>query len=322
MSKKRNIPPLAAAALTAALLAGCAGDSPSDIAPTPSADNTEIKVNADVWQMMEGTRATTFDSPTAIQQEGSFTCTAYDAGTTTPNTTSNVNGSLVKWNTGASRWEFNDGVHKWPTSGSLDFFAYMPAAKPDYISSITYAVDGTAPRPYFTCDMRETVDKEFIYALAPDQDKAGTNHSTQPTPGQVALTFRHPFARIYFKLSEASGTAVRINSITISGDDFYQTGTCTFDSTDPKYSTWSNKDGAGPLGTLAINTPYLVIPNDYGSSKTITVNVSWDEWNSFSKDFTSSALSMNWQAGYSYTYTLTVTKYALQVETTKYTEQW
>ena len=75
------------------------------------------------------------------------------------------------------------------------------------------------------------------------------------------------------------------------------------------------------MGTLAINTPYIVIPDDYGSN-TITVNATWDEWNSFSTDLTSSALTLDWQAGYSYTYTLTVSKYALKVDTSKYTEQW
>lgn len=203
-----------------------------------------------------------------------------------------------------------------PATGNLDFFAYMPKADKlstdaSYITGPTYELNGT-PAPYFTCDMRGTVNKELIWALATGQNKAG-----QGADG-VTLTFKHPFTRIYFKLSESSGTAVRVNSITLSGENFYKTGKCTFDGTN---STWSNEGNAGSLGTLAINTPYLIIPGDYGS-QTITVNVSWDEWNSFSTDLTSSALTLDWQAGYSYTYTLTVSKYALKVDTSKYTEQW
>lgn len=298
--------------LAAILLSGCSGDDSPNHANNNNGNKTEIKVNADVRRMMEGTRTTTFDNIAAIKEEGSFTCTAYDEGTTTVNTTSNVDGK-VSWN-GSNAWVFDDGEkHYWPESGNLDFFAYMPAAenlsiKAPYITRPTYT---TARQPQFTCDMTKTVDKEFIYALTTGQNRddniAGVN-----------MNFQHPFARIYFQLSSASGTAVTINSITISGN-FYKTGTCTFDGAD---SEWSNFGGASALGTLTINTPYLVIPYNYGSEKTITVEAVWDEWSNFTTSVTSSPLTINWQAGYSYTYTLTLTKYALKVDTEKYTEQW
>lgn len=309
----------------ACLLTACSGgssseefDSPTpDPTPSPTPENQEIKLNASVWNMMEGMRASTYDDQAAIQTEGHFTCTVYQANTTTPY----INTTTVDWNGDpTNKWLFNDGKHYWPATGNLDFFAYMPKADKlstdaSYITGPgpTYELNGTlAPAPYFTCDMRGTVNKEFIWALATGQNKAG-----QGADG-VTLTFKHPFTRIYFKLSESSGTAVRVNSITLSGENFYKTGKCTFDGTN---STWSNEGYPGSLGTLAINTPYLIIPGDYGS-QTITVNVSWDEWNSFSTDLTSSALTLDWQAGYSYTYTLTVSKYALKVDTSKYTEQW
>ena len=298
----------------AATFAACSGDSTDTPAngyndgPTnPSGVTGEIRVNADVLRTMEGTRTTTFDSDAAIKTEGSFICWAYDAGETTVNGTSKVNGITATWN-GSTAWEFAE-KHYWPLTDALDFFAYMPTTPDAYITGPTYT---TARQPQFTCDMTKTVDKEFIWALAIGQDREHQGASG------VALTFKHPFARIYFQLSEASGTAVKINSITISGSSFYKTGTCTFDGTD---SEWSNQGGASSLGTLAINTPSIVIPNNYGSN-TITVNASWDEWNSFSTDLTSSALTLDWQAGYSYTYTLTVSKYALKVDTSKYTEQW
>ena len=301
--------------LAAILLSGCSGDDSPNHANNNNGKDSEIRLNADIWQVMDGTRVTTYDSQTDIQTEGSFKCTAYDVGTTTVNTTSNVNGSTASWN-GSTAWEFAE-KHYWPLTGDLDFFAYMPAIKPAYISDITYAVSGSpaVPRPHFTCDMTQTVEKEFIYALA-----TGQNRATNITG--VNMTFQHPFARIYFQLSSSSGTAVKINSITISGDDFYKKAKCTFNGTT---STWSEKDNEtkGSLGTLAINTPYIVIPKDYGSSKTITVNATWDEWSSFTTNVTSSPLSINWQAGYSYTYTFTLSKYALKVDVVdKYTEQW
>ena len=319
-----NIRKSIAIMVLAATFAACSGDSTdtptngyNDGPTNPSGVTEEIRVNADVFQMMDGTRTTTYDSPTSIQTEGnSFFCKAYDAGTTTINTTSNVN-SQVNWNSSTSSWAFADGTHNWPESGDLDldFFAYMPATKPDYIKTITYAVSGSpaTPHPSFTCDMRATVETEFIYALTPGQNRPSNISG-------VNLAFCHPFAKIIFQLSGASGTAVTINSITINGSDFYKKAKCTFDGTT---STWSEKDDdtKGSLGTLSINTPYIVIPNNYGS-KTITVNATWDEWSSFTTDVTSSAVSINWQAGYSYTYTLTLSKYALDVNTSKYTEQW
>lgn len=304
--------------MTAALMmTGCSsddGDTPQPPQPTPQEEKLPITIKANVWQMMDGTRATTFDNTDSIQSEGHFFCTAYDAGTTTVNTFSEVN-SQVDWDNTVSKWTFADGVHKWPDSGSLDFFAYMPVTQPAYITAITHAVSGdpAVPRPYFTCDMTRTVDKEFIWALTPGQNK-----ETNGRDG-VTMTFKHPFARIYFQLSEESGTHIKINSITISGSDFYHTGTCTFDGTT---STWSNKGGTAALGDLALNTPYIVIPNDYGSTKTISVEAEWDDWSKVTKTITSSPLTINWQAGFSYTYTLTISKYGLKVDTSKYTEQW
>ena len=308
MKIKRHIAMLLTASL---MVIGCSKNDGDSSQPAPQED-LEIRFNPDVWHVLEGSRATTYDDQAAIQEEGSFICSAYNTGTTTVNTTSNVNGITATWN-GSTAWEFAE-KHYWPLTDALDFFAYMPASPDDYITEVVYAVDGDdAPAPYFTCDMTETVDKEFIWALATEQDREHQGASG------VTMTFEHPFARIYFKLSDDSGTAVTVNSITISGSDFYKTGTCTFDGTT---SDWSSLGGAGFLGTLALNTPYLVIPSDYGSSKTITVNATWDEWSSFTTDVTSSALSINWQAGYSYTYTLYLTKYALKVDVDKYTEQW
>lgn len=296
--------------LAAILLSGCSGDDSPNDANNYNGKDSEIHFNADVWRVMEGTRTTTYDNAAAIQEDrGGFTCTAYTANTTDYNLESNINACTVVWN--GSKWEF--GSHKWPNTDALDFFAYMPASPDAYITGPTYT---TARQPQFTCDMTKTVNKEFIYALTLGQDKVH-----QGADG-VTMTFRHPFARIYFQLSSSSGTAVKINSITISGDDFYKKAKCTFNGTT---STWSEKDDEtkGSLGTLAINTPYIVIPNDYGSSKTITVNATWDEWSNFSTSVTSSPLTINWVPGYSYTYTFTLSKYALKVDVVdKYTEQW
>lgn len=286
--------------LAATLFPGCSGDDSPNQANNNNGKDSEIRLNAEVWRVMEGTRATTYDGSTITSEP--FKCYAYNDGGTSPY----LDGLTVSYSAG--QWSFDAGRQVWPDN-ALDFFAYMPASYDDYITGLTYT---TARRPQFTCDMTQTVNKEFIWALTTGQDREHQGASG------VTMTFKHPFARIYFQLSNESESSVTINSITISGD-FYTTGTCTFDGTT---STWSNQGGAGSLGTFAIGTPYIVIPNDYGSSKTITVNATWDEWGTFTTSVTSSALSINWEAGYSYTYTLTLSKYALNVDVNKYTEQW
>ena len=320
MTKKQYIISFAAAALTAVLLTGCSGDSASSIEPEPQDTKTGIKVNADVWRVMEGTRATTYDNQTALQTEGSFTCGVYTENTTT----AYVSPTTVNWS--STEWLFSDGKHYWPSSGNLDFFAYMPATKPDYISAVTYAVNGTpAPAPYITCaDLPIALTptdatKEFIWALTTGQNKAGQGASG------VTMNFKHPFARIKFKLSTESGTNVKVNSITIP--TVYRDGTCTLTGTGSSaVSTWpSLSDNAGDLvitGNPATNNDmfYLVIPNNYGS-KTLTVNATWSDWSNVTKNVTAS-VAFNWVPGYSYTYTLTLSKYALKVDVTKYTEQW
>ncbi len=293
--------------LAAGLLTGCGGDDAEDT-PTPPVEAKEIRLNADSWKVMQGsapTRATTYDNPTALQTEGAFTCTVYEAGTTT----TYINATQVNWN--STTWVFSDGRHLWPESGNLDFFAYMPAeanraTKAPYIGTITYA----AGAPSFTCSTIPTDGPyEFVYALTTDQNK--TVHGSTG----VTMTFRHPFARVCFKLSDASGTAVTINSISISGSDIATTGTYTHDS------GWSSVSGTGTLSGMNLDTPYIVIPNDYGY-QTLTVNATWDDWSDVTTDV-SASVDFDWAAGTSYTYTLTLSKYALKVETAEtFTEQW
>ncbi len=285
--------------------------------PNPTSENQEIKLNANVWNMMEGMRATFYDAGTITS--GSFTASAYVENTTT----AYISPVTVNWVT--DKWEFSDGKHYWPATEKLDFFAYMPKeeSKPSYITSVTYAVNGTpAPAPYFTCTNLPiaftTADatQEFIWALT-----TGQNKTEQGATG-VTMTFKHPFARIKFKLSAASGEHVKVNSITIS--NVYRDGVCTIDNTGASiWSALSNNTGnlviSGDPATDD-DAAYLVIPNNYGS-QTLTVNATWDDWSVVTKDVTAS-VTFNWVAGSSYTYTLTLSKYALKVDTNQFTEQW
>jgi len=307
--------------LVAMLLAACSS-SDSDDSPVATSQN-EIHLTTNVTSMPSGTRTMTYDDA-GLKSEGSFTCVAYEANTTTPY----ISTTTVDWNSTNSRWEFNGGAshYYWPIPSSnvepwrsLDFFAYVPSDEnlatdapyittgPTYNATSTPSVSHTVT---FSCDMRKTATKEFMFGVT-------LNQNGENSAAGVPLQFLHPFARIRFKLSDASGTSVKINSITLGGT-YYKTADYSYDGSTP---TWSNHDNLEAFGTCQLNTDYLVIPNNYGS-RTLTVNATWDEWSAVTRDI-STTVDFDWGSpGYSYTYELTLKKYVLIVDTEKYTEQW
>lgn len=317
--------------LTAGLLAACSADD-NTIGGDDGAK--EIRLNADCWRVMEATRAVTYDSDAQLQAS-SFACYAYEDGTTTQY----ISGSTVSYSD--SQWLFNDGKHYWPSEGALNFFAHMPASltntccefdptaydsssNPDGYSDGTVRIKCTSLPVSITVGNDNT--QELILAYTEDQDKFGTNSTLQPTPGYVGLTFKHPFARVCFKLSEASGTHVTVNSVTVSG--IRNNGSCTFDGST---ITWTPTGGATALtvsGIPATNTPatgndfYLVVPQTFASNLTFTVNATWTDWSNVTKDVSASVNVGTWAAGTSYTYSLTLSKEALTVDAEKFTEQW
>ncbi len=296
------------------LLAGCSGDDDFNGNGNVNGNNSNtITFNTNVSNFVS--KAATYDKVKDLQDEGSFTCAAYNATTTTPY----IDATTVVWNDtendGANKWQFANGIkHGWPGASGLDFFAYMPAEKPTYISSISYS---TARQPQFVCNLpseQPSECKEFICALATDKTKANS-------PSGVSMQFKHHFAKLLFKLAPASGSNVKINSVTISG--IKTTGTCTFDGTT---STWIPSGDDTYVMATAIDgtTPYLVIPNTYAiGAVTITVNATWTSISGVTTNKTATNnKTLTWQPGYSYLFTLTLSGDALVVNTEKWAEQW
>lgn len=217
--------------MTAALmlLSAC---SNSDDAPATStaitAEDNSIRLNANVWRVMEGTRAAIYDGGTLTS--GSFTASSYVASTTT----SYINPVQVDYVT--DKWVWSDGKHYWPASGNLDFFGYMPATPPSYITAgPTYSAPGSVPQASFTCsDLPMTYNatspeagqgsslQEFVWGITVAQNKAN-----QGATG-VTMKFRHPFACLKFQLA-ASHPDIQINSITFKA--LKTGGTCTLNNT-------------------------------------------------------------------------------------------
>ena len=306
--------------LAAAVLAGCGGDSVGfDDEPQNVADNAtpqEIRFNVDVWRMMEGTRASFYE--TGTMTSGSFTAAAYSANTTTAYFTP----VTVYWDT--DKWIFSDGKHYWPSEGALDFFAYMPATPPSYITN--GPIYTTARDPQFTCgNLPMTYNsasptagqgsglQEFVYALKTNRTKALDGASG------VTLDFQHPFTKIILQLSSTQAD-IHINKITLkgiknNGTYAHSSGwTPTGDATNLVLTLDGNYSANDVIGT------YLMIPQDWAGE--IEVNATWTDWGAQLPHILKTTKATTWAAGTSYTYTFTITETDLIVNTTKFTEQW
>lgn len=321
--------------LTTGFLTSCSAD---DGAGSNTPKQQEIGFKADVWKMVEGTRAATFDNATALQTEAHFTCVAYEAGTLT----AYIPATTVDWDAENTQWEFNggDSHYYWPlpstpggTYPSLDFFGYMPSAanlstKAPYIGSINYTA---AYNVTFTCSRLPMTNsgqgsglKEFIYGIALGQNKGNASSG-------VPLTFQHPFARIKLQLA-ASHPNVTINSITfrsIKNNGSYD------QSASPKWSTSGaatnfvfslTGDAAvfnnNPATATQIGEYYIMIPQVWAGE--IVVNADCLFWgDKVNYPSLTTTVPTTWQPGYSYTYTFNISPDDLKVDIENtFTEQW
>ena len=299
------------------LLAGCSG-SDSEEQEKGGGSQPEIRFNADVWQVMERTRATTFDAGAV---NGSFQVYAYNYD----QVSTYITGEIVNYSGGASSW-----VHPqfWPDgNGALDFFAFMPTDLTGTCCSYDYTAynestnpDGySAGTPRIACTnlpvsitAGNDATQELVYAYTRNQTKASNGAG-------VVLTFKRPFARVYLKKADGL-TGVTINSVTIA--DIKNNGLCTFNGTTTSWTPSGDDTNLVVTGSPATgDTPYLVLPQNLGS-KTISVNASWSSWSSVPAVVSTTLNLGSWEAGYSYTYTFTLKDEALIVNVEKFTEQW
>ncbi len=225
---------------------------------------------------------------------GSFKAAAYEHGTTN----AYISPTTVSWV--SSAWEFADGKHYWPASGSLDFHAWMPATPPSYIEQ-SYS----AGHPGFTCTALPLTSagqeglQEYVYAFAADKSKAGSGASG------VSLNFQHPFATISFRIA-VQHTGITLNNITISGVN--NNGSYSHNGGG---SGWSSLSSSGNfVGSYSLDLdagvapyvmgPYLVIPQGF-TPQNISVTYTPDGGSAITKS--GNIGSLTWVAGHHYQYT-------------------
>ena len=321
--------------LAAILLAGCSKDD-GNSAQQAGGEAQEICVQTNLTKMQ--TRATTIDSNTELQGQN-LKIDAYYHDTETKY----LDGTKLHYDTEhdpSPAWVFWDGSaqlhYYWPFEGSkvaggsttastLDFVGFCPFVKPAYIGTPTY---NHSTGVSFTCNMSSYMTlasqgsmQEFLVSVLPEQTLA----TQTAAGGALPMVFKHPFALIKFTITAASGRHVKINSISING--LKTSGTCTYNG---ETMSWSGQSGSATMtitqelknGGTTESTPFLVIPNSYGS-KYLTVNATWDDWsNTVTISDYGTNVNFNWEPGYKYTYNLTLDKYGLIVNASKFTEQW
>lgn len=324
----KNLKYTALCLLVTLLASACSKDGGDTPSTPPTNTQDEINIKAQVWQVMQGAprRAHTYDDVAALKTEAQFKCTAYQANSLT----AYISTTTVDWDSGDNRWEFNHGTdhYYWPASGNLDFFAYMPATPPSYITAgPTYTAEHNVT---FTCSSLPMTNagqgsdlKEFMFGMELGQN--GENAGSG-----VPLQFQHPFARIKLQLA-ASHPNVTINSITfrsIKNNGSYD------HSASPKWTTTGDATNFvlsltgeaavfdnNPTSEKQIGDYYIMIPQDW--TGVIVVNADCLYWGE-KKNYPSltTTVPTDWQPGYSYSYTFNISPDDLIVNISKFTEQW
>ena len=331
--------------LAAGLLAGCSGSESDDVNElkpelTNEAEMTEITVKTNLSGMLTKTGPAIVNSNSDLHSYD-LKIDAYFHGTET----AYLSGTKLHYDSSVpAAWKFwvgsapgSETHYYWPIEGSvydpasanitvssLDFVGYCPFEKPSYIGTPTY---NHSTGVSFTCDMSDymTLDDqedmdEFIVSVLPNQTLA----TQTAAGGALPMVFKHPLALIKFTITAASGTHVQINSIKLTG--LKTGGTCTYNGTT---MLWNELTGSADMtltqtlknGGTTEGTPFMVIPNNYGS-KFLTVNTTWDDWSDVTLSDYGTDVDFDWEPGYIYTYNLTLDKYILKVDIEKYTEQW
>lgn len=207
------------AALAALVLTSCSNDTEGISETANSANLVSFRAISDKTE----TKAT----PTDVGNFSNFTVNASATNVPNPATFNFMSALPVTRGVGTSGvWSYAPAKY-WPTSGSVNFFAYSPAGSRNITaltpSGATSTIEYTVPLTY---SVNKPTQEDFIVA---------TNSASS---GSVTLAFGHALSMVSFQATNAmSAMTVVVKGISLVNLD--NTGTLTLDATGASYA-WSN----------------------------------------------------------------------------------
>ena len=205
-----------------------------------------------------------------------------------------------------NNWFVADNV-KWPTAGTVSFYAYAP------YQDASFALNDNNKTIHYT--VPTDVEKQPDFIVAKSEGKSFSSSSAN-TP--VDLQFRHALTAITFSVSDDMEKGV-INSIKIEGVK----GEGDYDLSDNKWDL-SNSTTAGPYtvsfagdegkvegkraltGVANDNKVLMMIPQTLGDGAKVTINITPTDKSAVNLTF--DLKDTQWVAGNHVTYLLSTTK--------------
>lgn len=219
------------------------------------------------------------------------------------NTTNVFDGETVTESNGA--WDYTGGTRYWMAGKTYNFYAVYPVVLPaGAVADVS--TDGTITVTNFDCSKTGTEAVDLMTATA-------TGNSSNPAP--VALTFNHELAKVNVNIRTEESTATVVDAtmwgIGYRGNFSKSNGNAQWEiltqATEESSPFTRTKEATiDKLGIPLLNE-MLLPPQDITNTQGATIYVSYRyTGDNTVKEKRVSLPAITWEAGKSYTYTLTI----------------
>lgn len=325
--------------LAAAAVAGCTKSE------TVGTQDQNVAISLKTF-VSKSTKAT----PTTTATLNSFEMVAYAAPTTVGSekkysATPFIN--LQSVTKDAEAWGYT-GPAYWPVDKNLAFFAYSPkfTEAGDTFTPLAAGADNSAAYPSLTYTIKDVAAQQDLLAAGIDGLTATTN------AGNVALNFKHLLSQVEFRFKGADPaltytiTSVKVNNVGNKGTfQFAQasgngvvTGTWTVSTNEADiaqyvYFTGTQEITGSDAAMLTGTSPMILMPQVFNSAVAKTgSNIVGDGFSAVAIEYTvkdaegtavgsfvgsaaaTPKLSDTWEAGYKYTYAVTLSTGAVGIK--------